>query len=379
MAKIKYRCDDNGHEFDGNDFTNECPTCGSSVKAISTGSGIAIVAKAKEFVANNKKIVGAIALLILISVIYDKCGQDPKEQYSISRLVQPQNPLSPYVEVEITSYIEGVKKRVLDPNEVLKIIDDRVTLNSGNIVRIKDKNRIYLCPEYAGGVTYFTFKVRIGKKFKDSDNSDGKDELKKDANFSLGGITESPLADCPMQPLNQSEIKVESLNGCKLKVIVTRDLKGKELLVSVDGKDGDYQKKYFWDRKPLINTKQNVWVYIDGEDKSTAGAANGNGDMIPEGDCVPKNCSEIKTNFIDLANNFGLDATNRSAQKAFQAFLNNTFTKQIIYLNAQSVDLSELQQKMRISAKNNASKFRLQGVPELSDNCSTITFSLQEY
>lgn len=383
MAKIRYRCDDNGHEFDGNDFSSDCPQCGSNIQPITGASSGDFILRIKEFIQTNKLIAGAIALLIIIAIIFNKCGgSDPSEELYSVEVIQPVQPLKPYLEVTVKAYkLEDgkSKSRTLDVNEVLSIVDDKVVLGSGPItVDIKDKNKIYLCPNETGLVG-LTFKAKFGKKFKSSKNAEGTAESQKTANFSLAGITVSDEATCATQPLTLGEIEVKFIKGCKLQVEIKRDLKGKGVMVSLNGQDGDYQKKLIWDIKPLINTKQSIWVYIEGEEKSTATEAQGNGDIIPEGDCIPKDCLKVKVTFTDLASRFGNDPTDRSAQSAFQLFLNTTFTKQTIFLNNQQVDLSELQQKMTVSAKNNGSKFKLQGSIELADNCSSITFRFKEY
>ncbi len=362
MAKIKYKCDDNGHEFIGNDFTTDCPKCNSTIQPISGGSSGDLIARIKEVIQTNKIAVGAVAALIVIAIMFSKCGGSVPsgEQYTVEVMQPTQPKLEPYLEVKVKAYkLEDgkSKSRLLEANEVLSIIDDKVVLGAGtNTVYIKDKNRIYLCPNDTG-IVGLTIKAKFGKKFKSPKDAEGTDASQKTTNFSLTGITSSDKAKCAAQPLTSGEIEVKFLKGCKLQVEIKRNLKSKDVMVSLNGQDGDYQKKLIWDIKSLINTKQSIWVYIEGEDKLTATEAQNNGDMIPEGDCIPKDCSKVGENITRLATSFGNDPTNRSAQSSFQAFLNKTFTKQTIYLNNQQVDLSELQQKMSVSAKNNGSKF----------------------
>jgi len=385
MAKIKYKCDDNGHEFIGNDFTSDCPKCGSTIQPISGGSSGGFFDSFIEFLKQNKIAIGAVTALIVIAIMFSKCGGSDTsgEQYTVEVMQPTQPKLEPYLEVKVKAnkMEDGKSKsRTLEASEVLSIIDDRVVLGSeGNSVYIQDKNRIYLCPKDTGMVA-LTFKTKFGKKFKSTKNEEGVEESPEPpTSFSLTGITASDKAKCATQPLISGEIEVRFLKGCKLQVDIKRNLKGKGVMVSLNGQDGDYQKKLIWDIKPLVNTKQSIWVYIEGEDKSTATEAMGNGDMIPEGDCIPKDCSKVEETITRLATGFGNDPSNRSAQSSFQAFLNKTFTKQTIYLNNQQVDLSELQQKMSVNAKNNGSKYKIQGKVVLGDNCSSITLKFQEY
>jgi hypothetical protein len=121
-----------------------------------------------------------------------------------------------------------------------------------------------------------------------------------------------------------------------------------------------------------------IYFLIEGNDKSTATPATGNGGIIPDGDCTPKDYSKLIDEFKKLANEFGRDPQNRSAQRLFQAFLNQKFTIQVIYLNNVLVDINELQNKMRVNAANDGKQYRLQGEPTISTDGTTITFRFFE-
>ena len=378
MAKIRYICDDNGHEFEGNDFSNDCPTCGSTIRPISSGSGLEFIAKTKEFVTNNKLVVGGISLLLLLLLILGSIDCPSEKLYSIT--INP-NTINPYLEIEITTKDEESKKTIkIEPSKVLSIIEEKVKIaGSDKVYRIKDNNRLYLCADDTIGELYFKFSLT--PKMKSEDCSLKKDLIQ--GFFKLTGISESSYSDCGIQSLKPkpSEIVVNP-NGdnCNLIISITKDLKGKTVFVSVDGQDGTYfPNKFKWDRKPLVNTKQNVWVYLEGEDQSLSIYSSTNGVTIHEAGCVPIDKSKIVSQFIFLANEFGKEPENRTSQVAFQKFVEMNFPQTIIYLNNElKDDLSSLQNTMKIMASNDGKTFEISGTPVLSSDNTTITFRFQE-
>jgi DNA-directed RNA polymerase subunit RPC12/RpoP len=377
MAKIRYKCDDCSHEFDGNDFTDECPKCSSRnivpLSSTSAGGVGDTIKNAQEFIKNNKIVVGIIALVIVLLLFFSKCGDEPKVEYDV-KIIQPED--ANYLEVKMTRMDEETNKQIDVPaKKILTWIEKKVIINNGDPVDIQDDNRIYLCPNHVGNVRITITPKPLTKLKGLSENKKTKVES---CNFNLDGISESDKAGCAALPLQQSEVRVVSEKGCKLKVVVSRDLKGKSAFISVTGQDGTYENKTIWDRKSLINKKQDVWVVIEGNDKSTATPATGNGDIIPDGDCTPKDYSKLIDEFKKLANEFGRDPQNRSAQRLFQAFLNQKFTIQVIYLNNVLVDINELQNKMRVNAANDGKQYRLQGEPTISTDGTTITFRFIE-
>lgn len=370
MAKIRYKCDDNGHEFDGNDFSNECPTCGSTIRPISSGSGLEFISKTKEFVTNNKLVVGGISLLLFLLLILGNIDWSSEKVYSIT--ITP-NTINPYLEIEITTKDEESNKTIkIEPSKVLSIIEDKVSIaGSDKVYEIKDKNRLYLCEDDTLDEHFFVFKSRPNVILKKNTAS---------CKFSLNGISVSPYAKCGGVTIKSSEIFVENYKDCKLKISFTKDIKGQKVFVSVNGQNGQYiANKFIWDRKPLVNTIQNVWIYIDGEDESRAVYAINNGVKISEAGCIPIDKTKIIDQFIVLANEFGKDPENRTAQVAFQKFVDKNFDQTIIYLNNElEDDLQSLQNTMKIMASNDGKTFEITGTPVLSSDNSTITFRFQE-
>lgn len=369
MAKIRYKCDDNGHEFEGNDFSNECPTCGSTISPLGSGSGIEFIAKFKETVSNNKLVVGVLALILLFIIIYNIIESPSDRIYSINLL-----PKDNYLEIEITSKdIESNKSIKIEPSKILSIINDKVEVaGSDKVFKIKHENRIYLCAEDTIEEHLYIFKSKPNVMLK-------KDKIS--SSFKFRGAFVSPDADCGPQPFKPSEIIVNTEGkNCKLIVSISRDIQGQTLYISVDGQYGHYvSNKFIWDRKPLINTKQNVWVYIEGSDESYAINSSTNGVTIHEAGCVQKDNSEIIKQFIVLANEFGKDPQNRTAQVAFQSFVENNIPQTVIYLNGELLDdLASLQNRMKVMASNDSKTFEIIGTPILSSDNSTITFRFQE-
>lgn len=380
MAKIRYICDDNGHEFDGNDFSSECPTCGSTIRPISSGSGLEFISRTKEFVTNNKLVVGGISLILLLLLIFgniDSCNKNIEYTISVNQnFSQNSNLKNPYLEVEISYKDEESKRTIkIEPNKVLSIIEDKVIINgSDSTYKIYPPNRIYLCAKDTADVIYFKFFNKPNYMLKDNTTN---------SSFHLIGISESPESECGSK-LEPSDIAVNTEGeNCNLIITINKKINGKKIFISVNGQYGDYKpNKFIWDRKLLINKKQDVWVYFERSDESKAIAAIGNGIIIPPAGCVPVNCEELKVEFIKLANAFGrnpLDRNPAGPQVLFQNFVKNKFTKTNIYLNDQLMDdMSDLLNTMRPIASNEGKHFKLQIEPIIIDECTTITFRFQE-
>lgn len=375
MAKIRYICDDNGHEFNGNDFSNECPTCGSTIRPISSGSGLELITRTKEFVSNNKLVVGGISLLLLLLLIFgnmDSCNKKNTEYTFIvnQNFSQNQNLKNPYLEIELSYKDEESKKTIkIEPNRVLSIIENKIIINgSDSTYKIYPPNRIYLCAKDTADVIYFKIFNKPNKLLKNNTTS---------SPFHLIGISESSESECGSK-LEPSDIVVNTEGkNCNIIITINKKINGKKMFISVNGQNGDYKpNKFVWDRKPLINTKQNVWVYIEGSDPICPLT---NGITIHDVGCVQIDKSIILNQFMDLANKYGKDPENRDAQAAFQKFVEKNFTQTIIYLNNELKDgLSTLQNNMKVMASNDGKTFEITGTPVLSSDNSTITFRFQE-
>jgi hypothetical protein len=349
MSKIKYKCKDCSTDFDGNDFTDECSSCGSnSIEPIGSRSGNFAV-----WIQEHKKplvIVCGILILFYILINLNTCGgnEENKFEWGIT-----QTPQMPYLEIQMFS-ISADGKKIRIPLEKIKGILGGSVLVDKQSYDIKDQNRIYLCNNSVGSVLIAARDLPNLKELKP-----------KACQFDLKDIAESPDADCPVQ-LIESNIKVD-YPDCDLVVTINQDLKGKNVFISISGKNGIYEKKSRWSRKGIKKT--DVYVYIDGEDPSNAKAYLSNGESPPEAGCIPVDNSKIISDCVDAANLFGKDPKNRTSQSAFQSFVNKHATNPDIYLNDIKVDgLSDLQNKMRIMAITDGKKFKIQGEPKVSSN-----------
>jgi hypothetical protein len=378
MAKIRYACDDCSHEFNGNDFTDECPNCGSrniEPSSDNPGGGISSgLSRLFVFINNNKVVFGLILIGLIVLLVFSKKEVESNVEYSIT-ISQPNG--ANYLAVGMRRLDETTNKLLEVPStRILSLIEKKVIINNGDPIDIQDDNRIYLCPRYEGAI-----RIKITPKPLTKIKGLGVNKKTKviASNFKLDGILESDKANCPALPLNPSEIEIRFERNCKLRVVVTRDLRGKSVLVSVSGKDGAYEKRLEWDRKSLVEKRQDVWVIIEGNDKATATPAITNGNKIPDCGCpaTPEAIKVFIQEFKRLAKNFGLAPRNREAQRAFQSFLTKGELRHKIYLNNESVDIYELMTKMRVNAINDDKRYRLDGEPTLSDSC-ILTFKFIE-
>lgn len=369
MASLKYQCNncEPKHPFEGDKFTSECPVCKSENIEQLKDDPFGIYLK---YLQDNWKIILPIFLGIIILLYIINIPPPPDEKKYIVQITQPDN--LPYLEVTITTKKQDeetnkFKTVKIEPNKILSIIDNKIIVN-GRQVEIQDGNRIYLC-EYDTAKVSIKIKPRVDKELNDTTFI---------TYFTLLNQAASDKASCLTPPLSSSEIFVDILSNCKLFVRVKRNLNGKSVMVSINGKDGDYKEQTLWERKDIVI--QDVWVYIKGEDPSTASAATGHGNPISQAGCVVIDRTQFIAQFKILASNYGNDPTNSVAQTAFQNFVNSKFITTKIRLNKLNVDLSELQNKIRVMALNDEDKkFKLQGEPIISNGGSEISFAFIEY
>lgn len=363
MAEIKYKCSSCEHSFVGDDFTSECEKCQSEqLKVVSNGSRIPNFSGLLDSFKKYKFPIFIFIGLILLLMFSRSCSKETNTGYLIESIKQVDN----YLEVNVLKVSVDSDGRIVkgnsDENKKYPYIDDlNDIINETSIVnfgkvKIQDKNRIYLCKENEGPVSIkFEFK-----------NSKLKPQTKS-AVFKLIGEA-SEMANCLIQPITSTEISVKEIANCKLKVTLSRNLNGVPLMVSVTGKNGPYESKEIWDRKGL--TKQNIFVYIKGQDTSMAVEAQGNGSIISSAGCVICDSKNLAPQFLVIANNYLTDPSNRDLQKPFQNFIITKFTQVQIKLDGQLVnDLSSFQNVIRVNFLNNGRKYKIDGMPEITSNC----------
>jgi hypothetical protein len=372
MAGIKYTCGNCNHTFIGDDFTTECEKCQSEqLKVISSGAEIPNLYGLLDSIKKYKFPISIFIVLILILFFSRFITKETSTGYFIESIKQVDN----YLEVNVLKVSVDSEGRPVNGNnyenkktvfngDLNDIIIGASIVNFGK-VKILDKNRIYLCKENEGPISLkFDFK---NSKLK---------SITKSANFKLIGEA-SEKAGCQNLPISSTEISVKEIANCKLKVTVSRNLKGVPLMVSVTGKNGPYESKEIWDRNGL--SKQNIFVYIQGQDTSMAVGSQGNGSIISSAGCVNCDSKSLSPQFNTIVNNYLKDPSDRDFQKPFQNFIITKFTDVQIKLNGQLInDLSTFQNIIRVNFLNNGRKYEIDGIPEITPNC-VLKFKVIEH
>jgi hypothetical protein len=362
MAKINYTCKNCSNVFIGSEYTDQCYNCNSSNIEAEQKTKVTIPTGGLK----NVKIYLIIAAIIVVLLIFfigcPGCKDGSGTKYEMK--VTQTSPSNPFLEIELWSYKsnDSLKKTPVAYTEVDKILHDFVLIG-GKRIRIQDENRIYLCKNYNGNFT-----------INGLSNYDDTKELKCITAFELNGIAESSKAECPLV-LDATQINVSSTNDCKLVVSVNQDLKGQELLISVTGPDGPFEKKKIWDRKNL--NILDVYVYLVGEEKANAVAYLQNGSQLYTAGCVPIDPEEIIKNFSSNLGGFCINPKDRAAQKAFQAYMNAHSTNPVIKLNGKNVDIAEFQTEIRINSQSGI-RYKLVGKPQVSESGIITSFEVKE-
>ncbi len=359
MAKINYTCKNCSNVFIGSEYTDQCYNCNSSNIEAEQKTKVTIPTGGLK---NGKIYLIIAAIIVVLLIFFIGCPKKPETKYSM--IIKQTSPSNPYLEIELWSYKsnDSLKKTPVAYTDVDNILHDYVMIG-GKQIKIQDENRIYLCKNYNR-----VFTINGLPQYDETK------DLTCNTEFNLNGSAESSKAECPLV-LDATQINVSSTNDCKLVVSVNQNLKGQELLISVTGPEGPFEKKKIWDRKNL--SILDVYVYLEGEEKANAVAYSQNGSQLYSAGCVTLDPEEIIKKFTSNLGEFCINPRDKAAQKAFQAYMNAHSTSPIIKLNGKNVDMAEFQTEIRINSQSGI-RYKLVGRPQVSENGIITSFEVKE-
>ena len=146
MATIKYKCDNCKHEYVGNDYTLECPKCGSQ-DITPSGTAFNLVDGILQYFKDNRTIGYILMVIILVVLIFciKECNTPPeKSTYNIT----PQA-MGNYIQVTITKKYKDdngkLKKEKLEGNVYDRAVKAfKFKDRDGNLIQFIG-NKIYPC------------------------------------------------------------------------------------------------------------------------------------------------------------------------------------------------------------------------------------------
>lgn len=250
---MMYKCNDCDHVFMGSDFTTTCPECGSSNIEVVKKSG-GILRKIKEWIANNKPLASVICVILLL-FLFRNCNNDENSKENLisnEKIVYKLDldKRGDHIEVSLKD-IENKESSSIpySPSKFswLELSASIIDENGVEYLVSIDNNKIYYCMKGE-----LTIKWKYDKKRLSSLNQKG---------FQT-------YDDEDLSPSNSQScipiIKVNDVSSdlCSKTIYVNVDPKvlSSKILVSINGKNGDYSLKKSRSF-PEEASNFDVWIY----------------------------------------------------------------------------------------------------------------------
>lgn len=249
---MKYKCNDCEHVFEGSSYTTECPECESnSFISFKNGNGGGWLDKIKEWVKENKLIAAVIALFFIFFIF--KPGPPPPivEQPNIYSLrFAPNNPTN-----QLTVHlIDSTDNIVAYNSSIYSFLDLSATIESedGNTYRVKvKKNKIEICSAGELTITYKTSSssglLSLTGMYTGVKTIAGVNPTKKVGEC----ITNIVLGNVVYQPVPVCKIEVQVLEGV-------------DVLISINGRNGEYQNSSRFNTDGVTIKNFDIWYYPKG-------------------------------------------------------------------------------------------------------------------
>ena len=354
MASLKYTCSDCQHEWNGNDFTTECPNCGSHEISIVKSGSSAVGSKSKKIAL----IAGSVILLLILVNIFRPNPSDNTVDSSFTTSVRIIESENNWVFKANFTDSEGIR-RDIRASEIREI--KNVSANNTAVIFDKKTGQIFPCFKDTNQANYrFIFKNPVYSS------------ASRSAKLDLYGKEPNALAKCPIY-VKSSDFKVVEIGNCEYELKVTNRDKGifrENLKISVNGINGPYTKNFRWNPSEIGLKIINIFVLFN-LDSDTVKDYFQNGNSYRY--CAP--CNE-QTRVDDalkikeLAQAYFLDPDRKNQMKFRDKVL--SFKNLSLKLDGQSIDISDLINAVRTGSKGN---YSIIGSLKIGEDCNTLTFS----
>lgn len=362
MKSINYKCGDCQHEFTGNDFTTECAQCNSSNIKRNKGGGI------------NKNVLRiiliAVAVIIVLIIIARACNGPDESPNQIPNDSSMSTDFEVYEKNKSLFFrawgnsSTGVRTQIA-PQGVSAI---RNELTNSDIAFSKE-GQLFVCPSDTGNV------VPLKITFKEKTLLDSR----KSFSISLFGKMADPNAKCPVI-CAWDDFRISGPKNCEYSLQITE--KGKQkgispanIKLSISGLEGPYQKELKWKAEDSPNNKFEIYIVYN-DDKDTLKGYYQNGGAYPDcAECTAERASEITRRLYELGNAYGANPNKRN-QRPFRSLI-FSFSKQIIKLDGNSIDVADLENTIKTEYENIGQKFRVKGTPTLNEDCTVVSIHFE--
>jgi len=288
----KYVCN-KGHEFKATEMPSVCPKCGS------------LKIEPKREVSNKRRLKFLLALVLILSLLgaglylFLAFSKDSYEGIIDCRIED-----DGYVEISVLINPLSDNPIKIDDSDILNDLKLKLSNADNEMLdyELKSENKIYPC--FKNGRLTVSGEILINNQtYKLSDTIIG---------FSLQKISDKAICGNKKSKTNsicQTKLKVQNAEFKDCNLIITHNCKKGNVWISINGKEGDFQKKEKWSLKGRKQYTFDIWAYID-EDNKLEYPMNGIVKEIPECQKLSnqnnnpsnegnKNLCEFKQNRID--------------------------------------------------------------------------------
>jgi hypothetical protein len=360
MSDFRYKCNNCGHQFAGNDFTTNCPIDGCNSNNITREKG--------GFKLNKKILflIGAVLLIILMIVIFsreDKTESEPKPPTKTVTLDVKEINHDWYFTINIK---EGKENRDFNYNELESIINS----NTGRAIEFNIENKKLLLCYSDTGATILKLKLK---------NDDPNIKI-VDTTLQLSLFGKEPDADanCPVI-FRSTDFTIQEVY-CDMKfdfMDTAAPFDKNKIKISLNGKAGNYRSKLTWSKQDIMTDKYDIWIVYDNTD-TVPWQSNNN----PVKSCITeeeinegnKQILSITDQVFKFGNAFGNNPNNKVARNQFRSWVMK-LPSGAFYLNGEKMNtVDELIVKIRSDFNNNNIKYKLKKKPVLKNKTMIIEF-----
>lgn len=316
-----YNCANCGQQFKGSEFLDECPNCSSEDFQKVDPPVLKFFKRAWPFLI----VIGVLALAIpyLLPLLQQEGAKGSAKDSTQTQSVSYELAFEPFdkgIAIKLEEWKKtgnGYKVNPLSETKVASLIDKlniRASDNMGRKVTLKN-GKFYPCPNDNTDTLLIKWNQSQAYPIRD------RNETKAVKYFTLKAEKPHPKANCemPEPPLKITNVSFSATN-CRISVQTNRK-NTEDILVSITGKDGNYEAKNTWEASEI--NEYNIWALEGGD---TVGyILNGN----PIGECVDCNQAKMdkqKAAAIKAANAYGKNPTNLTALSKFKKLIDASNT-----------------------------------------------------
>ena len=292
---MMYKCNDCDHVFMGSDFTTTCPECGSTnIEVVKKDGGL--FGTIKEWILNNKPLASVICVILLL-FLFRNCQDQPSsgitKDISIYKFVW--KPMEDHIAVLLKDENGKIQPYSLSKFSWLELSASIIDDDGVEYLVSINKNKIFRCTKGT-----LTIKWKYDKKRLNSLDQAGYKTYDDD---DLEGVATSNSNNCiPIIEVNSVESDVCSKT---IFVKVNPKVLSSDILVSINGKNGDYSVKKSRSFPKEVSSFD-VWIYHK-DFPNYKYKYNGELPSIEESDGCVQDTEKIKNTIVSGINSSNYD------------------------------------------------------------------------